>query len=139
MGQEEIVRPDRWCIIQIFDAIEYAKAAVARIEDRWAPTNVQLEVSRSHISIKSNALGYTVTLAVGSVSVFTNSCSLIIHPDEVHLYNHAANVKYHGKYLYVDQHYYYTGKELYSAYELFTEIKQIFEKAVAIASEVVRQ
>jgi len=138
MDQEEVIKPDRWCTVQIFDAIEYAKAAVSRIDDKWFPTKVQLEVSKYYLSIGSEALRYAVLLNPQGASVHTNGCSLFVFPDAIYLHNHMANIEYRGKYLYVDQNAYYTGKEIYNAYELYTVIRQIFEKALAVASSIAK-
>jgi len=137
MSQEEVVKPDRWCIVEIFDAIEHVKAAVSRIDDRWFPTAVRLEISKHYISMGSDILAYSVSLNPQGASVHTRNCTLTLFPDVLYLTNHAANIRYSGKYLHVDPTYYYTGKEVYSAHELYTMISQIFEKAVAVASSIV--
>jgi len=137
MSQEEVVKPDRWCVVEIFDAVEHVKAAVSRIDDKWFPTTVRLEISKHCISMGSDVLAYSVALNPQGASVHTRNCTLTLFPDALYLINHAADIRYSGKHLYVDPTYYYTAKEMYSAHELYTMIKQIFEKAVATALSIV--
>ena len=138
MSQEkEVVKPDRWCVVQILDALNHANAMVSRIDDKWFPTSVKVEISKYYISIGSEALGYSISLNPQGVSVNTRNCSLIVFPDVLYLRNNVANIEERGKFLYIDPNYYYTGKDTYSSNELYEMIKRMFEKAIFIASSII--
>ena len=131
MEGSEVIRLDKWCAEQIFDALQHAEASAARIHDSWLPTVVKVEVGRDYIAVGA------VVLSPRHVLVATRNCSLIIYPDEVHLHNHVAQTKHKGRYIFVDQRLCYTGKELYSAGELYEKVKEIFKKIVNVAASIV--
>jgi len=138
MSQEkEVVKPDRWCVVQILDALNHADAMVSRIDDKWFPTSVKVEISKYYISIGSEALGYSILLNPQGVFVITRDCSLIVFPDVLYLRIRAAHIEERGKFLYIDPNYYYTGKDTYSSNELYEMIKRLFEKAVFTALSIV--
>jgi hypothetical protein len=137
MDQEKVIKLDRFCAAQIFDALEHIKAAAFQIEDRWFPTAVRLEISRHYISLSPDSLAYTVLLKQHEAIIYTRNCVLIVYPDAFYLYKYAGSVEEVGRYVYVDPNYYFTEKEVYSAHEIYTLIKQIFEKAVRVALSII--
>jgi hypothetical protein len=133
---ESIIKPDKWCVEQIFDALLHAEATTVRINDYWFPTAVKIEVSKHYVSMFSEGLQYNIMLYPDRVHVATRQCTLIIYQDEMYLINHAAQITEKGRCIYVNQQFFYTGKELYSIDELRAKIRQIFERVINTALRV---
>jgi hypothetical protein len=136
MKNELVIKPDKWCTEQVIDALLHADATAVRINDYWFPTAAKIEVSKHYISTYSEGLRYNIILYPDRIHIATRHCTLIIYQDEMHLVNHVAQITEKGKYIYINQQFYYTGKELYSVEELRTKIRQIFEKVINAARHI---
>jgi len=133
---ELVIKPDKWCTEEIFGVLSHAEATTVRINDRWFPTAVKIEVGKYYISMFSEKPRYNIIFYPDRIHIATHRCTLTIYQDEMHLIYHVTQITEKGKYIYVDQQFYYTGKELYSVEEFHTKIKQIFGRVINTASRI---
>jgi hypothetical protein len=136
MKNEVVIKPPKWCMEQIFDALFHAEATATRIADYWFPSVMKIEVSKHYIATGSEGLRYSIIFYPDRIHIATRHCTLVIYQDEMHLIYHTDQITEKGKYIYVNQQFYYTGKELYSVEELRTKIRQIFEKVINTAYRI---
>ena len=136
MKNELVIKPDKWCTEEIFDALFHAEATAVRIDDPWLPTAAKIEVSKHCISMPSEGLKYSIILYPDRIHITTRHCMFTIYQDEMYLTYHATQVTEKGKYIYVNQQFYYTGKEVYSVEELRAKIRQIFERVINAAFRI---
>ena len=137
MKNEPVIKPDRWCTAEIFDALSHAEATAVRIDDLWLPTAVKIEVSKHYVSTSSGEPRYSIIFYPDRIHIVVRHCTLTIYQDEMYLSYHIAQITEKGKYVYVNQQFYYTGKELYSVEEFRTKIKRIFERVINAAHRII--